>query len=66
MATKLNGLIVNALVDLNAVEAASVMEAAYGANRVDISIVGDWEDAQIALGLLTSVSRPSRTTSGCR
>jgi hypothetical protein len=49
---ELNGTIINALVDLNAVEAASVMEAAYRANRVDISIVGDWEDAQIELGLL--------------
>ena len=49
---ELNGFIVNALVDLKAVEAAPVMEQAFAADKVDISILGDWEDAQIALGLL--------------
>jgi len=28
------------------------MEAAFGAEKVDLSIAGDWEDVQIALGLL--------------
>jgi hypothetical protein len=49
---ELNGFIVSALVDLKAVEAAPVMEQAFAADKVDISILGDWEDAQIALGLL--------------
>ena len=52
MEQELNGFIVNALVDLKAVEAAPVMEQAFAADKVDISILGDWEDAQIALGLL--------------
>jgi hypothetical protein len=49
---ELNGFIVSALVDLKAVEATPVMEQAFAADKVDISILGDWEDAQIALGLL--------------
>jgi hypothetical protein len=52
MEEELNGFIVSALVDLKAVEAAPVMEQAFSADKVDISILGDWEDAQIALGLL--------------
>jgi hypothetical protein len=52
MDKELNGFIVSALVDLKAVEAAPVMERAFAADKVDISILGDWEDAQIALGLL--------------
>jgi hypothetical protein len=52
MDEELNGFIVGALVDLKAVEAASVMEQAFAADTVDISVLGDWEDAQIALGLL--------------
>jgi HEAT repeat protein len=52
MDEEINGFIVNALVDLKAVEAAPVMEQAFAADKVDISILGDWEDAQIALGLL--------------
>jgi hypothetical protein len=49
---ELNGFIVSALVDLKAVEAASLMEQAFEAEKVDISILGDWEDVQIELGLL--------------
>jgi HEAT repeat protein len=52
MDEELNGFIVNALVDLKAVEAAPMMERAFAADKVDIFILGDWEDAQIALGLL--------------
>ncbi len=47
----LNGFIINALVDLKAVEAASVMRRAFEAEQVDFSILGDWEDVQILLGL---------------
>jgi HEAT repeat protein len=52
MEEELNGFIVSALVDLKAVEAAPVIEQAFEADKVDISVLGDWEDAQIALGLL--------------
>lgn len=48
----LNGFIISDLVDLQAVEAASLIEQAFQADKVDISIQGDWEDTQIALGLL--------------
>ena len=54
----LNGFLISSLVDLKAVEAASLMENAYAAGSVDISIVGDWEDAQIELGLLDERQTP--------
>lgn len=49
---ELNGFIISDLVDLKAVEAAPLMEQAFQADQVDTSILGDWEDVQIALGLL--------------
>ncbi|HXW00060.1 MAG TPA: hypothetical protein VEC93_16690, partial [Anaerolineae bacterium] len=49
---ELNGFIISYLVDLKAVEAAPSMEQAFAADKVDISIQGDWEDTQIELGLL--------------
>lgn len=47
----LNAFIISYLVDLKAVEAASVIRRAFAAERVDLSIQGDWEDVQISLGL---------------
>jgi hypothetical protein len=47
-----NGLLISNLVDLQAVEAAPVMEQAFAAGKVDLLIQGDWEDIQIRLGLL--------------
>lgn len=55
----LDGFIVGNLLDLRAVEAALVMEQAFAAGRVDLSIAGDWEDAQVALGLLPERRTPS-------
>ena len=55
----LKGFLISSLVDLKAVEAASLMEKAYAAGSVDIAIVGDWEDAQIELGLLDERQTPS-------
>lgn len=49
---ELNGYLVAELLDANVVEAAPIMEAAFAAGAVDEGIVGDWEEAQIALGLL--------------
>jgi hypothetical protein len=47
-----NGLLIGQLVSLKAVEAAPVIEQAFAANKVDVMIQGDWEEVQIALGLL--------------
>jgi hypothetical protein len=54
----LNGFLTSYLVDLRAVEAAPVMERAFAADRVDLSILGDWEDAQVRLGLKTTRETP--------
>lgn len=57
----LNGFIVAALVaDLKAVDAAAAIEAAYEADQVDESIVGDWYDAQVYLGLMSAADVPPR------
>ena len=55
---KLNGFIISDLIDLEAVEAAVVMERVFAADRVDLSIPGDWQDVQIALGLLEERQTP--------
>ncbi|MEW4569946.1 hypothetical protein AB1L88_18945 [Tautonia sp. JC769] len=64
----LNGFIVATLLDLEATEAAPAIEAAFEANRVDISIAGDWPIVRYELGLgpmpenlrfASGVSRPS-------
>ncbi len=48
----LNGFLISALVDLNAVESAPAMEQAFEAGAVDLSIQGDWEAVQVDMGLL--------------
>ncbi len=55
----LNGFLISYLVDLQAVEAAPLIESAFDAACVDISILGDWEDAQIKLGLLEERLTPA-------
>lgn len=54
----LNGLLVGALIDLRAVEAATVMERAFAADSVDLTVAGDWEDVQMDLGLLAERLTP--------
>ena len=54
----LNGFIVSYLVDLGAVEVEAVMARAFGAGRVDLGVVGDWEETQIQLGLLAERLTP--------
>jgi hypothetical protein len=54
----LNGSLINNLVYLNAIEAAPWIERAFDANAVDLSIMGDWEEVQIALGLLEERQTP--------
>ncbi|HEU4557222.1 MAG TPA: hypothetical protein VFS20_05210 [Longimicrobium sp.] len=48
----LNTMLISDLVQLRAVEAAPLMEAAFAADAVDTSFADDWEDVQVALGLL--------------
>jgi len=55
---ELNGFLVSYILDLKGIEALSVMEHAFAANRVDLSIAGDWEDVQIALGLKAERETP--------
>jgi len=49
--SELNGFIVNHLIRLKAVEAASAIEQAFAADEVDRMIAGDWDDVQVDLGL---------------
>ncbi|MEA3376321.1 MAG: SEC-C metal-binding domain-containing protein [Chloroflexota bacterium] len=55
----LNAFLISYLVDLDAVEAAPLMEHAFQADRVDLQVMGDWEDVQIELGLLDGRESPS-------
>lgn len=54
----LNASIVTDLVDLQATEALPVVERAFAADRVDLSIMGDWEEAQIAFGVRDTRDTP--------
>jgi len=54
----LNGSLIAELLDLKAVESAPVIGAAFEAGAVDITVAGDWEDVQIALGLATERATP--------
>ena len=47
----LNGFFICELCDLKAVEVAKEIEQAFINNRVDLTIVGDWNEAQVYLGL---------------
>lgn len=48
----LNGLVILHLAEMKAVESAPQMQAAFEADAVNLSIQGDWEDVQVAMGLL--------------
>ncbi len=54
----LNGLVVSYLVDLNAVEAAPLIERAFDAGRVALDIMGDWMDVQAELGMFERDGAP--------
>jgi hypothetical protein len=49
---ELNAYLVSGLIDLQATEAAPLMEAAFAADAVSLEMNGDWEDVQVDLGLL--------------
>ncbi len=57
-ASDFNAFLMGDLLDLQAVESAPVIEEAFTADRVDISINGDWEDVQVELGLLAERLTP--------
>ncbi|MFW6136222.1 MAG: SEC-C metal-binding domain-containing protein [Chloroflexota bacterium] len=48
----LNAFLISYLVDLDAVEAARLMERAFAADRVSLQVMGDWDDVKLELGLL--------------
>jgi len=54
----LNGFLVTALADLKAIEALELIRTAYRADCVDISILGDLEDAEIFMGVRKTRSTP--------
>jgi HEAT repeat protein len=54
-----NACLVETLCDLKAVESAPVIEQAYAAGAVDLSVLGDWEEAQILLGLIEKRVTPA-------
>lgn len=56
----LNGFIIWALLDLKAVEHLGLIERAFNADKVDESIVGDFEDVQVDLGVLAKRKTPQR------
>jgi len=54
----LNAFLISYLLDLKAVEALPVIEEAYQANCVDLTVCGDWEDVQIEFGILNQRISP--------
>lgn len=58
----LNGLLVSALLDLEAVDHAETIESAMAADAVDLTVAGDWEDVQVELGLLAARVTPAPPT----
>jgi hypothetical protein len=54
----LNAFLVGYLAELGATDAAPLMEAAFAAGAVDLSVNGDWEDVRIGMGLLEARITP--------
>ena len=59
----LNAFLISPLLDLNAVEASADIERAFASGRVDESVNGDWEDAQIKFGLKSKREHPRKPNS---
>lgn len=53
-----NAFLIDYLVELDAVEAADLMRAAFEAGAADVSVRGDWEDVQVDLALLSGRVTP--------
>jgi len=56
----LNAFLISYLLDLKAAEVAPLIERAFAADQVDLSVAGDWEDAQVKLGLKAERAYPRR------
>lgn len=54
-----NGFIISYLADMKAPESAPLVERAFQSGRVDLSIQGDYEEFQIAVGLLEERLTPA-------
>ena len=59
MQPSIGGFAVSALIELQAVEAIGVIRDAFRRDAVDISIAGDAEDVEIALGLRAGRATPA-------
>lgn len=55
-----NAFLIAYLMDLKAVEAAPLVENVFNAGRVNEIVTGDWEDFQIAIGLLDRRLNPRK------
>jgi hypothetical protein len=55
---ELNGFLIASLLDLDAASAIGFIREAFAKDHVDLSIAGDVEDVEMALGLRTSRSTP--------
>ncbi len=58
--TDLSGYIIGDLIQLQAKEAAPLIEQAFADGRVDLSIAGDWVEVQAELGLLSEEQLAAR------
>ncbi|MCC7085951.1 MAG: hypothetical protein IT427_13190 [Pirellulales bacterium] len=47
----LNSYVINDLVELKAIETLSLIERAYQADAVDVSIIGDFEEVEVTMGV---------------
>ena len=56
----LNGFIISYLAALKASQAAPLVERAFASDNVDESVMGDWEDYQVEVGLLAERITPKR------
>ncbi len=54
----INGMLIWSLIDIEAVEAAPLIESAFAANAVETPMVGDWEEVQVDLGLKAQRDTP--------
>lgn len=61
-ADTLNTYLILNLVEFKAVEAAGLIEEVFAAELADDTVMGDWQDVQIELGLLDKRTSPPRQT----
>jgi hypothetical protein len=55
---ELNAYLIEVLADLKAIESAAVIEQAFQLHCVDESLIGDWDEIQVDLGLKTREEVP--------